>query len=387
MKKLLCLALAVAMMMSLGTTAFAATVVNVYDSDIVLSYFEKYDPDTDEILDTTVAGNHPEYGKKYYAIIFEGINESSIDTSNIDNCTNGIIYSPISDFNRIEKLKMKAEFEEGEHLVKSINIVKKKLDTGGAVLNTLPGLLGVKDVSASTASGMSAPWSPTGSSEIISAGGSTATYYYYTRAIENVNPGWYYFVEIETEAIDTVGEGDVIGTFTFNRKANSKMGIGKVDDVEREFTLNVWYERNYVEEKTEYEVSDSVQLKWDDLYVLKFDCDDEIEMEFGYENEGVFTVDASGQGKMVINFDTNPCEEIADANPGIKMHFVNFNGAKFNRVGEFEYELEGMAAAYQVIDHKLVPINGLEIDSDVATFNTRTLGNYVFATAELVNPA
>ena len=387
MKKLLCLALAVAMMMSLGTTAFAATVVNVYDSDIVLSYFEKYDPDTDEILDTTEAGNHPEYGKKYYAIIFEGINESSIDTSSIYNCTNGIIYSPISDFNRIEKLKMKTEFEEGEHLVKSINIVKKKLDTDGADLTTLPGLLGVEDVSAFTASGMSDPWSSTGSSEVISVGGNTATYHYYTRDIENVNPGWYYFVEIETETINTVGEGDVIGTFTFNRKANSKMGIGKVDDVEREFTLNVWYERNYVEEKTEYEVSDSVQLEWDDLYVLKFNSDDEIEMEFGYENEGVFTVDASGQGKMVINFDTNPCEEIADANPGIKMHFVNFNGAKFNRVGEFEYELEGMAAAYQVVDHKLVPINGLEIDSDVATFNTRTLGNYVFATAELVNPA
>ena len=89
---------------------------------------------------------------------------------------------------------------------------------------------------------------------------------------------------------------------------------------------------------------------------------------------------------MVIDFNTKANEAICDANPGVKMFFVNFNGAKFNRVGEFEYEMEDMVAAYKVVDDQLVEINGLEIDGDTAVFSTRTLGNYVFADAELVNP-
>ena len=48
--------------------------------------------------------------------------------------------------------------------------------------------------------------------------------------------------------------------------------------------------------------------------------------------------------------------------------------------------MENLVAAYQIVDDQLVAINGLEISADTATFSTRTLGNYVFADAELVNP-
>ena len=68
------------------------------------------------------------------------------------------------------------------------------------------------------------------------------------------------------------------------------------------------------------------------------------------------------------------------------MHFINFNNVKFNRTGEFTYELEDAAAAYKVVDGALVEIPGLEIEDDEFFFNTRTLGSYVFADAELVNP-
>ena len=87
-------------------------------------------------------------------------------------------------------------------------------------------------------------------------------------------------------------------------------------------------------------------------------------------------------------FRSKLADAIAEANPGVKIYALNFNGVKFNRVGEFAYELEDGVAAYKVVDGALVEIPGCEYDESDETFyfNTRVLENYVFATAELVNP-
>ncbi|MBP1576961.1 MAG: hypothetical protein J6C75_00615, partial [Oscillospiraceae bacterium] len=209
----------------------------------------------------------------------------------------------------------------------------------------------------------------------------------------DINVDYYYFVAVKTKKVETTADADIIGTFEFKRKAVKENGVEiypEIKDEEHDFAINLWYDGNYSNTdalgETYYTVDDEATLKWDDMYILKFDSDDEVTLNFGYENEGEFTFDASGQGKMLINFNTNANEAICDANPGVEMFFVNFNGAKFNRTGIFEYEMENMAAAYEVVDGKLVEIKGLELDGDTATFATRTLGNYVFAAAELVAP-
>ena len=134
-----------------------------------------------------------------------------------------------------------------------------------------------------------------------------------------------------------------------------------------------------------------VVIEYNTAYVLKFDCDDEVEIAFGGDgdnsNEGVFTVDVSGMNKLFVAFDTDPNESIAAANEGAQMYFVNFNGIQFNRSGEYVYELEGAAAAYQIVDNKLVEIPDVKIADDEIVFKTRVLGNYVFAKSALVNPA
>ena len=134
-----------------------------------------------------------------------------------------------------------------------------------------------------------------------------------------------------------------------------------------------------------------VVIEYDEAYVLKFDCDGEIEMAFGDDdtgcNEGVFTVDVSGQDKLFIAFNTTPYESIVAANEGKEMFFVNFCGVKFNRTGEYVYELEDAAAAYQIVDGKLMEIPNVEIANDEITFRTSYLGSYVFAKSELVNAA
>ncbi|MBQ4538395.1 MAG: hypothetical protein II995_02160, partial [Oscillospiraceae bacterium] len=169
---------------------------------------------------------------------------------------------------------------------------------------------------------------------------------------------------------------------------------GEIDEVEIDFEIGIFYDKNdYVGDSEDYKgatlnnISDDIVLDWDESYVLKFDCDDEIEIAFGTDpNEGTFTVDVSGQGKVFVKWNTKADEAIVAANPGVKMHFVNFNNVKFNRTGEFTYELEDVAAAYKVVDGALVEIPGLEIEDDEVFFNTRVLESYVFADAELVNP-
>ena len=129
-----------------------------------------------------------------------------------------------------------------------------------------------------------------------------------------------------------------------------------------------------------------VVIEYDKAYVLKFDNDDEVEIAFG-GNEGVFTVDVSGQDKLFIAFNTTPYESISAANEGKEMFFVNFCGIRFNRTGEYVYELEDAAAAYQIIDGKLTEIPNVKIENDEISFRTNYLGSYVFAKSELVNPA
>ena len=93
-----------------------------------------------------------------------------------------------------------------------------------------------------------------------------------------------------------------------------------------------------------------VVIGYNEAYVLKFDCDDEIEIAFGDDagdpNEGVFTVDVSGQDKLFIAFNTTPNETISAANEGKELFFVNFCGVRFNRTGEYVYELSDYDGIY-----------------------------------------
>ena len=82
-------------------------------------------------------------------------------------------------------------------------------------------------------------------------------------------------------------------------------------------------------------------------------------------------------------------ETIAAANPGVDMRFVNFNHVKFNRSGEFVYEMEDGAHAYYMFDdgkYYEIP-NAYDASEEAFVFNTNVLANYVFANAELVIPA
>jgi len=244
----------------------------------------------------------------------------------------------VFDYALVEKLKVKVSYEMGEELVEDVSLVKKYV----------------------------------------------------------AGEGYMYFVAFKTAAKSGVADADVIGTVELSRKAlkaeDAITGYNnaKIDDVEIDFAFNLFYDNTWLAgAKKNTLVEDELTLKWDEEYALKFESDEDVELTFGTEpNEGTFTVDASGQGKVFLKYNTKADEAIVAANPGVKMHFVNFNGAKFNRTGEFMYEFEDGVACYKVVDGALVEIPGAEYDAadEAFYFNTRVLESYVFANAELVNP-
>jgi len=340
MKKFFALVLAVAMIMSMAAVSFAANVYGPFD----------YDADKDLMRTTGI-----QYGDTVYFLLSEA-NKDKTEVA-------------MSDFEQVEKLKVKVAYEMGEDMVESVSIVKKYVSTVEMK----------KDADGNN------------TSEFAAKG---------LNLIDTDD--YYYFVAVKVKNSTSVGDVDIIGTFELKRKEieddKNATKWAEIDEEEFDFEINVSFNNGWLKKNTGVAYGglvindDKNHLEWDTSYALKFDYDDEVELSFGEadsgDNEGTFTVDVSGQGKLFLRYDTKLADAIAEANPGVKIYALNFNGVKFNRVGEFAYELEDGVAAYKVVDGALVEIPGCEYDESDETFyfNTRVLENYVFATAELVNP-
>lgn len=323
MKKTFALILAVAMVMSLAAVSMAAqSSTNL----LSLGKASKYDSDDNSLK-----------------IFGEAAKDSGVLTLQYGNSAYFLIQesgAPLTEYKTVEKLKVKAKWEMGSDLVKSLAIVKKYVKAANS------------------------------SSQVT-------------------DDGYYYFLELATTAKETTSDADIVGTLTFNRKKNTDDNVVEIKDEDIDISVNVFYENSFL--TMNKIITDKDDLKWDTRYLLKFDCDDEIELSFGSSNggnnEGTFTVDVSGQGKILFYYLTDANEDIAAANPGAKLKFLNFFNTKFNRTGEFAYEMEDGAYAYQIVDGKLTAIPGCEYDESDETFyfNTRVLGSYVFSDVELVD--
>ena len=343
MKKTFALVLAVAMVMSLAAVSFAAS-----NAKIALVGPYKYDGDIDSgkgAMKNAVLA----YGNAAYWQILYGATTAN---------------TAVTDYEAIEKLKVKAKWEMGSDLVQGLSIVKKRIGAGITGSNY--------DDKGVAGNGPAVP-----SDLVLPTGEAYA-----------------YFVELKTVAKETTSDADIIGTLTFNKKATSGATAGTpkayvFDDEEIDISVNLFYGDTWLTAKSLLiDGSSTHQLKWDTNYALKFDSDEEVELEFGKDpNEGTFTIDVSGQGKVFFKYDTKANDAIVAANPGAKMFFLNFNNPKFNRTGEFMYEMEDGAYVYEIVDGKLVTIPGAEYDEgdEAFYFYTRALGSYVFSDVELVD--
>lgn len=182
-------------------------------------------------------------------------------------------------------------------------------------------------------------------------------------------------------------DADLIGTVTLNKKKGDQPY--HIKDAEIEVQFSICHYNNYLRYEELLIDHDQEIIYPGEPHLLKFDYDDEVELSFGSEsNEGTFTVDVSGQGKVLMLFDTMPNAAVEAANPNANMLFIGFNHVKFNRTGEFFYETETGKYIYELVDGMPVEIAGAEYDEadEGFRFHTRVLGNYVISDIPLVAP-
>jgi len=339
-KKTIALITAMIVMMSMAAVSFADGGHDEYVRSGTLTVYKNYFVERN---DRFLEGAPVEYGDTVYYNIYDAADyhdDSSGEPFGGDR---------VAGKKFMEKVKIKTDFEMGGEIVEKVELVKMTADLG----NYDPEYPGEKTE---------------------------------------------YFIAVKLADKATTADADVVGTFEIDRKAIKGKDVGfdfdipKVDGMKVDFEFPVFYLRNWNDFAEDFLVEDEVNLKYNEMYALKFDSDEEVELSFGGKdgrfgdepNEGTFTVDASGQGKVFIKWDTEPDEALAAANPGVDMHFVNFNDVKFNRTGEFVYEMENGVAAYMIHDGVITEMADCYDASEGAfVFRTNVLCNYVFADEEL----
>lgn len=374
MKKFFAMAMAAAMIASMSAVSFAAigTIKTGSDSNgtIKVDGTKKYYPIVDAIgpfvydaddkgLDSGIV----EYGETAYFMLIEGHDSKTANGDTIgDNPTPWLV----TESETVSSLKVKASWEEGKNLVSSVSIVKKKVSNA-------------KDSSATPLKDSDGNEYPTMDTLLTKVSGLVDTY-----TVDK----YYYFIAIATTSSTSTADADVIGTLTLSKSKHPK-----VDDLDMDIAVNIGWENNYNSDANNLGLNvtgDVGPLKAETYYAMKFNCDDEVDIEFN--DESIFTVDVSGQSKVLFYYDTDFNSKIAAKYPLADLNFWNGNGAKFNRVGEMFLACKEDYAQflYQVnADGTLSEVPGAEFDKydEGFYFNTRVLGTYVISDMELELPS
>ena len=309
-----------------------------------------YDEEIDVMMTPDEAGHIHEYGDAAYYLLIDEVSD---------------FHGPMSDKDYVDKLKVKVKgWTDGGEIVEGVDVVKCKVDVDAEYVVNNAAYGSRYDC------------------------GMLIDYY-------GCGSGYYYFLKIDIDEKESISETDIIGTVEFNRKADEDRNgnkIGKIDESRHDIEFAAFYEFNWLNPDFPTIVSDRENFEWGNTYALKFDNDEVVELSFGTpnggNNEGIFEVDVSGQGKILLSYSTDPVEAIAAVNEGADMDFLVFNNAKFNRTGVFTYEMDNGAYAYRIVNGKLVEMPGCYDKSEEAfVFNTNRLEVYVFADRALVNPA
>ena len=371
MKKFFALAMAAAMIASMAAVSFAAvgSVEDGSDSDPTVKYesnkayypiVDAYGPLTYDADDKGLDDGVVEYGETAYYILAEGRVDgvdSKDDNGKKISDYGSVTQALVTDSETVSSLKVKASWEEGKNLVKDVSVVKKKVNNKADA--TFTGDDDDEYPSIKTLLG-----------DELADTFETEKYYY--------------FVAIATNSSTSTADADIIGSLTLSKSKHPK-----VDDLDLKIDLPIGWSNTYNNDNNSLGLlveGDVGPLKSETYYALKFNADEEVDIEFS--DDSIFTVDVSGQGKLLLYYDTKFNSKIAAKYPLAELNFWNGNGAKFNRVGEMFIPVKEDYAQflYQLnADGTLSEVAGAEYDEydEGFYFNTRVLGTYVISDMEL----
>lgn len=350
MKKLFAVLLSIVMVVSLSAAA-TATAPDISLPDDILSSKKKvafYGPCAYN-EDYHVMTTRPlEYGDAVYYLI------SYVISSTVDET---LLWSP-EHFEDIAKLKIGLKYEQGAEYIHSASIVKMNI-SGHA-----PG----SDVTLDE------------SEVIVDVNGGFAQ-------LASYGLNHAYFLKIQTLPQQGTGDGAVVAAATLDLKKNKKAydPNREFDNESIDLAFSLLYENNWYGGYYKTDYSNLGELKADTKYLIRFDVDDDAELEFGLDGgEGSFEVPASSQGKILLEMNTNPFEPIALDNPGARLKFLNFNNTAFNRTGDFTYEDDSVNYVYLLNQEGKLELLDESTDGELS-FRTRVLGSLIFSDKELTS--
>lgn len=178
-----------------------------------------------------------------------------------------------------------------------------------------------------------------------------------------------YVLSVKTKESNTTKDADLIGTVTLRK--SGKDGFTDTD-VNVNFTLGYSTETGNVVPKN--------------LAIMDFGTGtDEDTIEFAEDGNSYFTVNTTGQAKLLAKVDVKYNADIAAKYPSANLDFFTGNGASFNKTGVLSLAADEGTFVYAVdAEGNLVPVK-TEYDEyeGVHNFKTRTLGSYVISDSEL----
>ena len=225
----------------------------------------------------------------------------------------------------VKGLKAKVEWEQNEDLVKDVQIVKKKYED----LNNLT--------------------------------------------------GYAYFVEISFNAQNTTSSYDVYGELEV-KKGSTEANVPVFVTLRRGLNDN---------DTIELTDSNKIYKFKENADNRKGEVEPDEEQEFVlFGGAGWFVVDTYGQNDILLSNDVKVSEqaEIEAKYPDINFYYFNGNGAVFNKIGQLKLVAPEDSFLYRIEeDGTLTLVENAEYDDsdECWVINTRTLGQYVIADAEL----
>ena len=184
--------------------------------------------------------------------------------------------------------------------------------------------------------------------------------------------GYAYAVVVELPEVAGTKAEDIAADLTI---AKTKSGADKAD-AKSKFTFSASYIATTVSDATFDGGAANGIVEFVD------DCG-EIDIEFG--DEAFFTVDATGQGKLNLTWNTDFIEEFADMYNYANIDFLTFEDQPvFNKTGNFYLYASEDAFIYEVTEDGAKAIDATwDEDYEAWTFKTRTLKSYAISDVEL----
>ena len=333
MKKILSLALASAMVLSMAAVAFAADSYKIEIDATIGSpaYLTAFAWDDDDGAYAPTPSNEFAYGDTVlYAL--KGINTANSNKTSL-----------VYEYDAVKGLKLKPTWSMGGSLVEKVEIVKKKIKSGAAdgVVETL-------------------------GAQITDTGFTSARAYAY-------------FVAVTLKDSTSTKTQFVSGKIEFAKsKGKNPVQPGATDALKYDdHSLEVALDVTFNPPATSMTADKDKQL-------FTFNNDEEDEIILIEADIATFTVDTRGQDELVISA-TNKFDADIAAKYDANMNFLKTNGATFNRTGELKIFAEEGSYLYEIkADGTLVKSRAKYDDYEEAfVLKTRTLGSYVIADEEL----